>query len=572
MKGVEPILEVRDLRVQYPTRRGLFTAVDDVSFDVHPGEVLGLVGESGAGKSTIGSAITQLLDFPGHIAAGSIRLRGEGELVGRPEDAMRRIRGRRIGTIFQDPLTALCPVLSVQTQLLRAIGLNTDLRGAAALRRAVELMAEVGIPEPASRIRQYPHQFSGGMRQRVVIAIALAGNPELLIADEPTTALDVSVQAEILDLLTRLGAEHRAGIILVTHDMAVINQIADRVAVMRHGRICEIGTRRQIIDAPRHGYVRALIDAVPRTDRRIERFRQVEDEEANDARAPHNADSNVGWFKTGADRSDNPTMVELDCVAVVFEKRAALLPRNRRYLRAVDGVTLSIRCGESFGLLGESGSGKSTLARAICGLQAVDEGTIRIDGDDITGMANDPALRRRHLNMQMIFQDPFSSLTPRLRVGELIAEPLRVHRIASADAIPSIVRDLLERVGLKADDADKLPHQFSGGQRQRICIARALAMRPRFLICDEPTSALDVSVQAQILNLLKDLQRELGLTILFISHNLAVVRQMCDRVAVMKEGRLCEVAEVEALFESPQHDYSKRLIELMPKFTSAVSA
>jgi len=553
------VAAVENLTVVYPTRAGDFTAVDDVSFDVRPGEIVGLVGESGAGKSTVGNAIARLIDYPGRIARGRIVLNGAGDLARLSEREMCAIRGRRIGMIFQDSLTALSPVKRVGDQLLRAIRLASGETGAEARARALQLFREVGIPEPEVRLRQFPHQFSGGMRQRVVIAIALAGDPDLLIADEPTTALDVSIQSEVLRLLQRLGREHRAGIILVTHDMAVIDEVADRVAVMRHGRLVEFGEKDVVLATPREPYTRALVSAVPRADRKLRRFELVDDTQS--------ARVSLNWSRIDRQEEigDGP-VVALDGVTVTFQTKRSIFPGARRYVTAVDDVSFELRSGETFGLVGESGSGKSTVARVICGLQQADRGTVRFLGHDIRALSRDRTLRSTRLAMQMIFQDPFSSLNPRQRIGALLSEPMRVHGLAESDEIPRIVRNLLERVGMRPEDAEKLPHQFSGGQRQRICIARALAMRPSFLICDEPTSALDVSVQAQVLNLLKDLQDDLGLTILFISHDLAVIRQMCDRIAVMQNGQICEIGDVDALFEAPRHDYTRRLLSLMPRF------
>ena len=553
----DTVVRVEDLAVVFPTREGEFTAVDGVSLDVARGEIVGLVGESGAGKSTVGNAIARLIDHPGRIARGRITLSGAGDLARLSERRMCAIRGRRIGMIFQDPLTALSPVVPVGRQLARAVGLGAGLRGRAARDRALALFREVGIPEPEARLAQYPHQFSGGMRQRVVIAIALAGDPDLLIADEPTTALDVSIQSEILRLLQRLGREHDAGVILVTHDMAVIDEVADRVAVMRHGRLVEFGPKAQVLRAPCEAYTRALIRAVPRTDVTLERFELVDEYAAADPPP-------LDWGAPPAG-SDEP-IVRVEGLRVRFLTRKALRSSAQVWLDAVDDVSFSIRPGETFGLVGESGSGKSTIARAICGLEAPSGGAISYRGHDLATLGGGREARAVRLSMQMIFQDPFSSLNPRQRVGALLAEPLRVHGLAEGGGVRETVEVLLRRVGLRPADAGKLPHQFSGGQRQRICIARALAMRPRFLICDEPTSALDVSVQAQVLNLLKDLQRDLGLTILFISHDLAVIRQMCNRVAVLRRGQLCELAETEALFEAPHHDYTRELLSLMPKF------
>ena len=564
------LLEVEGLAVDYPTRRGVFTAIEGVSFNVAAGEILGIVGESGAGKSTIGAAIIRLIDYPGFVRAGQVRLKGE-DLASLSDVDMTKARGQRIGMIFQDPLTALNPVLTIGSQIRETLRKHTDLNGPAVDARAIELLTQVGIPEPARRLAQYPHQFSGGMRQRVVIAIALAGEPELLIADEPTTALDVSIQSEILSLIQGLCRDRNLGVILITHDMAVINEVTDRVAVMLHGHIVEIDKTRNIIDTPRHPYTQSLIAAVPRTDVKLPRFQLVEATAGGDS-AIEAMSKDVAWLHGARQEATEPgPMVEVDNLTVRFLKTRGVLPRWNEYFKAVDDVSFEIRQGETFGLVGESGSGKSTVAKTIVGLEEAYGGSVRYKGKDITALAHDARLRRSVTDMQIIFQDPFSSLNPRMRVLDIVTEPMIYHNLAEAKEARAVGEELLARVGLAPGAGDKYPHQFSGGQRQRICIARALVMRPALLICDEPTSALDVSIQASLLNLLKDLQAELGLTMLFISHDLAVIRQMCDRVAVMRYGQLCEVAEGETLFADPQHEYTRELLRLAPKFSRDVA-
>lgn len=555
----DPVVSLENLKVDYSLASGTFAAVDDVTLQVQPGEILGLVGESGAGKSTVGNAIARLIDFPGAITGGRIMLRGTGDLAALTEAQMCAIRGRHIGMIFQDSLSALYPVRTIGSQLMRAIKLSTGETGRKARARALKLLEEVGIPRPEERLRQYPHQFSGGMRQRIVIAIALAGNPEMLIADEPTTALDVSIQSEILTLLKRLAVEHGAGVILITHDMAVIEEISDRVAVMRYGKLIEQGATRDVLAHPQQEYTKALIRAVPRIDKRMDRFVELEGSATSTGPAP--------TPKTEEVKLDSP-MIDVRGVSISFLVKNAILPRNRSYIRAADNVSLTVPAGSSVGIVGESGSGKSTLARAICGLQPYDTGSIRLMGHDAEKLASDPSLARERIKTQMIFQDPFASLDPRQRIGMALVEPLVVNQIATREEAQDIARATLLRVGMKEGDADKLPHQFSGGQRQRICIARALVMEPTVLICDEPTSALDVSVQATILNLLKDLQAERNLTLMFISHDLAVIRQVSDRVVVMQHGCVREEADTDALFDAPQHEYTRHLLKMMPKFTS----
>lgn len=558
------LLKISGLNVDFPTRRGTIHAARDVSLTVSPGEVVGLVGESGAGKSTIGNAIVDLLEAPGLVTGGSILFEGQ-DLRERSVTEMRSIRGDRIGMIFQDPQTSLNPLMTVGAQLVETIEKTTELRGASADAHAVGLLEQVGITEAKARLRAYPHQFSGGMRQRVVIALALAGDPDLIIADEPTTALDVSIQAQILDLIKKLCRERDLGVIIVTHDIGVIANIADRVVVMYRGEVVETGAVAQILGAPEHEYTKSLIAAVPRADRKLERFSSVDYIEGNVAPF-RRIDVQTHWLgETRYERTPG-TVIEVENLNLSFVLQKALLKRNRRMLQAVDDVSFTVSEGETFGLVGESGSGKSTVARLISGLYLPDSGTVRVLGQDVTSQPKSGAAREARRAVQMIFQDPYSSLNARMRVLDIVAEPIRFYRLTDNEAeTRNVVGDLLEHVGLRADAALRYPHEFSGGQRQRISIARALASRPRILICDEPTSALDVSVQATILNLLKDLQEELGLTMLFISHDLPVIRQICDRIAVMRNGGICEIADTETLFKAPTHDYSRHLLNLMPR-------
>jgi len=563
-----PVLEVRRLSVEFPSRRGLVTAAREVDLAVHRGRILGVVGESGAGKSTIGNAVMGLLEPPGRLAGGEVLLDGR-RIDDLPARDMRRIRGRRVAMIFQDPLTSLDPLQTIGDQIVETILTHLDLSEAQARARAVELLGQVGIPQPEIRVRQYPHQFSGGMRQRVVIALALCADPEVIIADEPTTALDVSIQAQILDLLRRLVREHDVAMILITHDMGVIADVTDRVSVMYRGRVVEEGATAKILGDPDHEYTRSLIAAVPRPDARLERFPLVEYIEAASV-STRRIDIRSHWLGRARDfgpgRSSGGELVRVRDLGIRFYTRWSPLASRCRYVQAVDGVDFEVAEGEVFGLVGESGSGKSTIARIITGLYRPHSGSVVFDGEDLTSLASRRQVNRYRRQMQMIFQDPFSSLNPRMRVRDIVAEPIRFHRLAANGAeVRQVVGDLLEHVGLGESAGNKYPHEFSGGQRQRISIARALATRPRFLICDEPTSALDVSIQAQILNLLKDLQSELGLTMLFISHDLPVIRQMCDRVAVMRDGRIVETAATEDLFERPAHDYSRHLLDLMPR-------
>ncbi|SFS62877.1 peptide/nickel transport system ATP-binding protein [Sulfitobacter marinus] len=559
------LLKISGLDVDFDTRRGTVHAARGVSLTVRPGEVLGLVGESGAGKSTIGNAIVDLLESPGRVSAGSILFEGE-ELRGRSEAEMRRVRGDRIGMIFQDPQTSLNPLMTVGAQLVETIEkTNGKISGAEAENRAIELLEQVGITEAKARLLAYPHQFSGGMRQRVVIALALAGDPDLIIADEPTTALDVSIQAQILDLIKQLCRERALGVIIVTHDIGVIANIADRVAVMYRGEVVETGDVAQILGAPTHEYTKSLIAAVPRADRKLDRFSSVDYIEGGTTPFKR-IDIQTHWLgESQRERGSGPA-IEIENLDLSFTLQKALLKRNRKMLQAVDDVSFTVNEGETFGLVGESGSGKSTVARLIAGLYRPDGGQIRVIGQDVVSHPKSATARTARRALQMIFQDPYSSLNARMRVLDIVAEPIRFYRLTDRESeTRKIVGDLLDHVGLGASAALRYPHEFSGGQRQRISIARALASRPRILICDEPTSALDVSVQATILNLLKDLQQELGLTMLFISHDLPVVRQMCDRIAVMRNGGICEVSDTETLFSAPTHEYSRHLLDLMPR-------
>jgi peptide/nickel transport system ATP-binding protein len=571
------LLDIENLHIEFPGRggggpgvdgrRGATVAIQQVSLSLEKGEILGVVGESGAGKSTIGNAVIGLLQPPGKMTAGTVLLDGQRIDTLKPP-AFRKIRGRRIGMIFQDPLTSLDPLQTVGDQLIETMQVHLNVSPAEARRRALELLESVGIDEAPLRLNQYPHQFSGGMRQRVVIALALCCEPEMLIADEPTTALDVSIQAQILELLRKLCKEKGVGMMLITHDMGVIAEITDRVAVLYRGVLVEQGPTRKILGDPDHPYTRSLISAVPRPDIKLRRFPMVSYIEGIHEPADHGnlatAQNWLGQQRNFGAASDRP-LVQTEDVGMRFLLKHAFLKRNRLSLDAVKNVSLTIREGEVFGLVGESGSGKSTIARLIAGLYQASHGSVIFDGVNLTQQRDPRAMQAFRRQIQMVFQDPFSSLNPRMRILDIVAEAIRFHKLAKSEKeTRQIVSGLLDYVGLGDRALLRFPHEFSGGQRQRICIARALATRPRFLICDEPTSSLDVSIQAQILNLLKDLQENLRLTILFISHDLPVIRQMCDRVGVMRHGELLEVAPTETLFSTPQHAYTQHLLSLMP--------
>ncbi|ASU23432.1 ABC transporter ATP-binding protein [Vibrio qinghaiensis] len=560
------LLEVKNLRIEYPSRHGVHVAVKSLSFNIERGEIVGVVGESGAGKSTVGNAVIDLLSPPGLIASGDVFLDGE-KISGLSPEQMRQVRGSKIGFIFQDPMTSLNPLFTVEHQLTETIHANMKVTEEEAYQRALSLMKQVGIPQPENRLKQYPHQFSGGMRQRVVIAIALAGEPDLIIADEPTTALDVSIQDQILSLIRELCIKNNVGCMLVTHDMGVVSNVTDRVAVMYRGDLVEFGPTDKVLGAPDHSYTRSLISAVPRSDKKLDRFPLVSYiEEASELKP---LDVKNHWLGQSQDnRQYTGPLLTVENVNLRFTTKDSLFESRREYVQASNDVSFEVFEGETFGLVGESGSGKSTIARVIAGLYAPNSGKVCFEGIDLTALKSENERRPMRRQMQMVFQNPYTSMNPRMKIFDIIAEPIRFHKLTRSEAeTRQIVHDLLEHVGLGTMAGVKYPHEFSGGQRQRISIARALATRPRLLICDEPTSALDVSVQAQILNLLKDLQDELNLTMLFISHDLPVIRQMCDRVGVMQMGTLLEVAPTEQLFKSPQHQYSQHLISLMPEFT-----
>jgi len=561
------LLEIKNMLVEFPNRHGDFTAVEDTSIEVAAGEILGIVGESGAGKSTIGNAVMGLLQAPGRLGGGEIYLNGD-RIDGLSSEHLRKLRGNRIGMIFQDPMTSLNPIETIEMQLVETIQEHLDLPPADASARAIDLMERVGIENAKVRIKQYPHQFSGGMRQRVVIALALCAEPELIIADEPTTALDVSIQAQILDLIKELCREKQVGVILITHDMGVIAETADRVAVMFRGRLIESGSTNDVIRNPSQPYSKSLIAAVPPSNKKIDRFPKVAMDNSDGGRL-QNLDLSSHWLGHGRRFEDtDDALISIRNISKRFPLNSAILKRDRAYIDAVKNISFDVMPGETFGLVGESGSGKSTVARVITGIHPATSGSIVFANADLAKIKSGAERRLVRRDIQMVFQDPYSSLNGRMRVGSIVAEPIIINKLAKTRTErESVVLDLLDLVGLGRDAARKYPHEFSGGQRQRISIARALATRPRFLICDEPTSALDVSIQAQILNLLKDLQEKLNLTYLFISHDMPVMRQMCNRIGVMRSGELVEVSETEALFNDPQHSYTRSLIELMPKFT-----
>jgi peptide/nickel transport system ATP-binding protein len=559
-----PLLAVENLVTHFFTRAGVVKAVDGVSFSLERGEVMGLVGESGSGKSITGFSIIGLVDPPGRVVSGSIRLEGR-ELVGLADAELRAIRGKAVSMVFQDPLMTLNPVLTIGEQIRLALEAHDNLSGAAARARAIAALEQVRIPDAADRIDAYPHQFSGGMRQRVAIAIALLHRPKLIICDEPTTALDVSIQAEILAEMKELVAELGTALIWISHDLATVASIAGKVAVMRKGVIVEAGPVLEVLTRPKHPYTQGLLDALPS---RGTPGRPLGRGEAIDA-APPARKADAGADERRA-RPGTPHLV-IEAAGKRFAQTPGLLQFLAQKLKlatpppavqAVDGVTLTLTRGEALGLVGESGSGKSTLGRLAAGIHAPSAGAIRLDGAPVMSPGNKP--HKITTRVQTIFQDPFASLDPRQRIGDSIAEGPLAHGLIGRAEAGTYVAQWLAAVGLDPALASRYPHQFSGGQRQRVAIARALAMQPEVVICDEPVASLDVSIQAQIINLLMKLRAELGLTLLFISHDLSVVRHLCDRVAIMYRGQIVEEGPAGEVYDNPRHDYTKRLLAAVP--------
>jgi len=597
------MLKVDNLRLGFAAGKQMLPAVDGVSFAISAGETFALLGESGCGKSATAQGIMRLLPAAGRILGGSVRL-GDEELLSLTEADMRRMRGARMAMIFQEPATSLNPVLTVGRQIGEVLERHRQLRGTAASERMVELLRQVGIADPERRLGEYPFQLSGGMKQRVMIAIALAGEPQLLIADEPTTALDVTVQAQILDLLAKIQVDRGMGMLLITHDLGVVARMAQRIGVMYAGELVEVASRAEFFSRPRHPYTQALFAALPEVSRRGTALTTIPGQVPALAAMPAGCrfaercpqvmavcrEQSPSWREVAAGHvlrchwtgaavaDDRPrhAVTELDIpppapflavdgLQVHFPIRRGILQRTVGQVRAVDGVSLSIAAGRTLALVGESGCGKTTVGKALLQLIAPTAGSVKLAGSELVGLkAGRLRAARRH--MQMVFQDPFASLNPRLRVGDIIAEGMAALRLESERAaLAEAVARLLEQVGLPSEAAGRYPHEFSGGQRQRIAIARALAVQPKLLICDEPTSALDVSVQAQILNLLKKLQAELGVAYLFITHNFAVVEYLAHDVAVMYLGRIVERGRAEEVLRTPRHPYTQALLSAVPE-------
>jgi peptide/nickel transport system ATP-binding protein len=541
--STDPVLSVRDLGVDFYVDGAWFPAAKGVSYDVRPGEVLAIVGESGSGKTQSSMALLGLLP-PNGRARGSAKI-GDRELIGMSSGKLRRIRGKEIAVIFQEPMTALNPVYTIGFQIVETLRTHFEMGPVAAKERAIELLRLVEIPEPERRFDSYPHQLSGGQRQRAMIAQSLACDPKLLIADEPTTALDVTVQAEILKLMRDLRHRINSGIILITHDMGVVADMADSIVVMKDGEVVEHGTSADIFAAPKHPYTQRLLASVPHLGRRVAATTSpVEGEAVLSQAIPASAQA--------------PTVLEARDLVVEYPGRGRVPA-----FRAVDEVSFTIRQGEVLGLVGESGSGKTTIGRAIVGLLPVTGGSLTIAGTDMVG-ATTKTLRPLRSQVGIVFQDPGSSLNPRLPIGESIAEPLMLHKgIKGADLSREVER-LLDQVQLPRAMRNRYPHELSGGQRQRVGIARALSLEPKLLVADEPTSALDVSVQATVLELFQELQREHGFACLFISHDLAVVEILSDRIAVMHKGKLVEAGDTTQVVTAPQHPYTQRLLAAVP--------
>ena len=560
-------LEIKNLNISYATRKETIVASKDVEFILERGEILGIVGESGSGKSTIANAIINLIDPPGEITDGSIKI--DGNELRNNEEFIQKARGKKIGFVFQDPQTSLNPLFKIKDQLIETIQTHLNLNYQDSLERSIQLLKEVGIENAEQRIEDYPHQFSGGMRQRVVIALAISCEPDLIIADEPTTALDVSIQHQILKLLKHLTVKRNLAVMIITHDMGVIAETTDRVIVMRYGKIVEQGKTQDILTNPQSNECKSLVMSVPPTNKKIDRFKLLNPEGGDLSDSSLNLTSSI--IKNWAVRDiSHEKLLDFKNVTKIFDEQSIVISKKENdKLKALDDVSFEIYEGESFGLVGESGSGKSTIAKIITNLVKPTAGEVFFENISLHDPKNRKIKNKYRGQIQMIFQDPYSSLNPRFKVKDIIAEPIKFFQrnINSAD-VDKNVNDLIDIVGMTRQSLDRYPHEFSGGQRQRISIARALATRPRLLICDEPTSALDVSIQAQVLNLLKDLQDELNLTILFISHDLPVIRQMCDRITVLRNGKVCEVNDTENLFNNPTHEYTKELIHLMPKIES----
>jgi peptide/nickel transport system ATP-binding protein len=561
------LLDIKDLSIEFQTNEATVKAVNNVNISVEPGQTIGLVGESGSGKSVTSLAVMGLIPTPpGRISSGEILFNGE-DLLKKSEAQMRAIRGNDISMIFQEPMTSLNPVFKVGDQIAESLILHKAMTPKEAWDYSIELMNQVGIPDPARRIHSYPHELSGGQKQRVMIAMAIACEPKLLIADEPTTALDVTIQKQVLELMFDLQDKYKMGMLFITHDLGVIADIADEVVVMYRSEVMESEQSKKIFTTPAHPYTKGLLACRPSLDKNPQRLLTVSDfmdEQGNELtvtderKAPYEKD-----FSYSEDK--NPILLEVENLKTYFPIKGGIFGKTIDHVKAVDDVSFKLRKGKTLGLVGESGCGKTTLGRSILRLVEPTSGKVTYDGKIITDL-NSTEMREMRSKMQIIFQDPYSSLNPRMTIAEILLEPMGIHNVGKTKAERlDKAKWLLDRVGLKGGQINRYPHEFSGGQRQRISIARALTLNPEFIICDESVSALDVSVQAQVLNLLLDLQDEFGLTYIFISHDLSVVNFIADEVGVMNQGKIVEMDTADKVYHTPQMDYTKTLLEAIPK-------
>ncbi len=583
MAEKEILLEVKNLVTEFKSDGELVKAVNNVSFTLHKGETIGIVGESGSGKSVTSLSIMQLIpNPPGRVSGGEIlyhsKTKGTVNLRNLPVKEMRSFRGNEIAMIFQEPMTSLNPVYTCGNQVMEVIILHQKISKKEAKNKTIQLFEQVQLPDPERIFKSYPHEISGGQKQRVMIAMAMSCNPRVLIADEPTTALDVTVQKTILDLMLKLQKEHDMGIMFITHDLGVIAELADKVMVMYKGKVVEQGPVLEIFSNPKHPYTKSLLACRPPLDKRLMRLPvssdfMKTDLEGNMIEIPKTISEAINSVIITKEQRETEhkelysrsKILELQNIKTYFPKNKTFFGKTKEWVKAVDDVSLDVYEGETLGLVGESGCGKTTLGRTILRLNEPTSGKIFFERKDLLRL-KDEDMRHLRKDMQIIFQDPYSSLNPRITIGEAILEPMQVHNMYASNAQrKEKVIELLNKVGLEAKQFNRYPHEFSGGQRQRVCIARALALNPKFIICDESVSALDVSVQAQVLNLLNDLKREFKFTYIFISHDLSVVKFMSDRMAVMQKGKIVEMGDADSIYLNPQTEYTKELIRSIPK-------
>ena len=562
----DQVLAVQNLGISFKGTQ----AVNKISFQIPKGKTLGIVGESGSGKSVTSLAIMRLISAPGTIDSGSIQFRNRKndvtDLLKLSEREMRQYRGNEISMIFQEPMTSLNPVYTCGYQVIESLRLHTSLSKQEARERAIQLFKQVELPRPEKMLKAYPHQISGGQKQRVMIAMAISCNPSLLIADEPTTALDVTVQQSILALLRQLQEAEQMSTIFISHDLGVIAEVADEVLVMYKGNVVESGSVLDIFENPQHPYTKGLLACRPPLDKKLYRLPTIGDfMEREDKEELQNLAERPAQSKSQTQSQAVSPLLRVHKLKTWFPLKKGLFSKGQKYVKAVDDLSFEVFPGEALGLVGESGCGKTTLGRSILRLEEPTDGEVFFGEKSLTKMSQ-TQMRNVRKEMQIIFQDPYSSLNPRLPIGKAIMEPMLVHKLhGDAASRKAKALELLEKVGLSGEYFERYPHEFSGGQRQRVCIARALAVEPRFIICDESVSALDVSIQAQVLNLLKELQEEFGFTYIFISHDLSVVRFLCDRVMVMKEGKIVEMGQAEDIYENPQSPYTQKLLAAIPK-------